>query len=339
LPLDGADGNALDATSDAGVDVDALLTLIYGVNGQLTGEVRRTVREALGKSIVASVADVRTITMALDRQKFPTPVSVRFARSDLGSALINGISFPVDRHDASVSVPGAATGSWEPHLVACFRWICRRGSIAFDIGANVGYHALMLAKLVGAEGTCYAFEPNSENCRLILLGAEQNQFANVKLMPIALSDRPGWAYFSPHIGSNGGFATRGAELSDGSGVVVPVFVLDDLQLPPPDLIKIDVEGAEYRVLKGAEKSIGRGRPAIISEFSLEMTGRVSGVPGAQYLEWIASLQYDIFLLDRITSQLVGIPSLPSFLSTWGSLIRIEDLLFMPHEKAHLLESN
>jgi len=339
LPLDGADGNALDATSDAGVDVDALLTLIYGVNGQLTGEVRRTVREALGKSIVASVADVRTITMALDRQKFPTPVSVRFARSDLGSALINGISFPVDRHDASVSVPGAATGSWEPHLVACFRRICRRGSIAFDIGANVGYHALMLAKLVGAEGTCYAFEPNSENCRLILLGAEQNQFANVKLMPIALSDRPGWAYFSPHIGSNGGFATRGAELSDGSGVVVPVFVLDDLQLPPPDLIKIDVEGAEYRVLKGAEKSIGRGRPAIISEFSLEMTGRVSGVPGAQYLEWIASLQYDIFLLDRITSQLVGIPSLPSFLSTWGSLIRIEDLLFMPHEKAHLLESN
>jgi FkbM family methyltransferase len=253
--------------------------------------------------------------------------------------LINGISFPVDRHDISVSVPGAATGSWEPHLVACFRRICRRGSIAFDIGANVGYHTLMLAQLVGSDGVCYAFEPNSENCRLILLSAEQNQLSNVKLIPIALSDRPGWAYFSPHVGSNGGFATRDAELSDGSGVVVPVFILDDLQLPPPDLIKVDVEGAEYRALKGAEKSIGRSRPAIISEFSLEMTSRVSGVTGAQYLEWIAALQYDVFLLDRVTSQLVSIPSVPSFLSSWGSHIRIEDLLFVPREKSHLIASN
>jgi FkbM family methyltransferase len=264
---------------------------------------------------------------------------VRFTAADLGSAQINGISCPVDRHDASVSVPSAAAGFWEPHLVACFRRICRRGSIAFDIGANVGYHTLMLAQLVGTEGTCYAFEPNSENCRLILLGAEQNQFVNIKLMPIALSDRPGWAYFSRHVGSNGGFATRDAELGDGRGVVVPVFMLDDLQLPPPDLIKVDVEGAEYRVLKGAEKSIGRDRPIIISEFSLEMTSRVSGVPGAQYLEWIAALEYDIFLLDRVTSQLVSIPSVPSFLAGWGSHIRIEDLLFVPREKSHLIAGN
>jgi len=333
------DGIVVHPSTDAGVDVDDLLTLIYGANGHLTGDVRRTVREALGKRVVASVADVRRITMALDRQKFPTPVSIRFAGSDLSFALINGISCPVDRHDISVSVPGAATGSWEPHLVACFRRICRQGSIAFDIGANVGYHTLMLAQLVGPGGACYAFEPNSENCRLILLGTEKNGFANVKLMPIALSDQPGWAYFSPHIGSNGGFATRNAELTDGCGVVVPMFMLDDLRLPPPDMIKVDVEGAEYRVLRGAEKSIGRSRPAIVSEFSLEMTSRVSGVSGAQYLEWLAALEYDIFLLDRSSSQIVSVPSVASFLADWGSLIRIEDLLFMPREKSHLVASN
>jgi FkbM family methyltransferase len=323
----------------AAVGVDDFLQLIYGTNRHVTDAIRQTVREVLGKSVVETVSDVRTITMALDRQRFPTPISVRFGASDLRSALVNGIACPVDRHDISVSVPGAATGSWEPHLVACFRRICRPGSIAFDIGANVGYHTLMLAQLVGSEGACYAFEPNSENCRLILLGVEQNGFTNVKLMPIALSDRPGWAYFSPHIGSNGGFSTRGAEVADGNGTVVPVFVLDDLCLPGADIIKVDVEGAEYKVLKGAEKSISRSRPAIVSEFSLEMTSRVSGVTGAQYLEWIAAFQYDIFLLDRLSSQLVNIPSVPAFLDTWGSIIRIEDLLFIPREKSVLIGSN
>jgi len=321
------------------IDLDCFLRLIYGSNAKLTETIWQNVRDALGKDVVENMSDVRSVIMRLDRQAFPTPLDVRFTAADLASAQINGISCPVDRHDASVSVPSAAAGFWEPHLVACFRRICRLGSIAFDIGANVGYHTLMLAQLVGTEGTCYAFEPNSENCRLILLGAEQNQFANIELMPIALSDRPGWAYFSRHVGSNGGFATRDAELGDGRGVVVPVFVLDDLQLPPPDLIKVDVEGAEYRALKGAEKTIGRSRPAIISEFSLEMTSRVSGVTGAQYLEWISALQYDMFLLDRVTSQLVSIRSVPSFLSAWGSPVRIEDLLFVPREKPHLIASN
>jgi protein-L-isoaspartate O-methyltransferase len=67
-----------------------------------------------------------------------------------------------------------STNVQEPHLVACFRKTCRPGSVVFDIGASVGYHTLLLATLAGSEGKCYAFEPNSENCRLILLGCERN---------------------------------------------------------------------------------------------------------------------------------------------------------------------
>ena len=85
---------------------------------------------------------------------------------------------------------------------------------------------------------------------------------------------PGWAY-SRHVGSMVGSprACRVGRRQRGRGAGV---VLHDLRLPPPDLIKVDVEGAEYRAVPGAEKAIGRGRPAIISEISLEMT---SGSPG------------------------------------------------------------
>ncbi len=321
----------------AAVDLDDFLRLIYGSNIDPMGSVPRTMRNILGKSVVETVSDVRRVTMALDRQKFPCPISVRFSASDVQSELINGVWCSVDRHDIAVSVPGSAAGSWEPHIVACFRRICLPGSIVFDIGANVGYHTLLLAQLIGDDGICYAFEPNSENCRLILLGIKRNGFANVRLMPVALSDQQGWAYFSSHIGSNGGFTTGGGlDVAAYNETVIPVFLLDDLRLPDVDVIKVDVEGAEYKALRGGERLIRRSRPVIVSEFSLEMTSRVSGVAPHQYLDWIVGMDYQIHMLDRASSKIVHTPSIEALLGNWGSNARIEDLLFVPREKIKLI---
>lgn len=314
------------------------LRLVYGENTHLTAEVQSWIQDLLGKKVVETMADARAVTMALDRQTFPTPIVVRFSPGDVGFLRVNEIECPVDRHDISVSVPGASSGHWEAHLAACFRRLCRAGSVVLDIGANVGYHTLLLATLIGEQGKCYAFEPNSENCRLILMGCERNGLRNVRLVPCALADEPGWAYFSTHIGSNGGFVTQEFISLHGHGSVVPVFTLDGFDLPVVDLIKIDVEGAEYRCLKGGGELIARSRPAIINEFSHEMIQRVSGIAPAEYLEWIAAMDYRIYRLDKVSCEIVAVDARRDLIDHWGDHVRIEDLLFLPKEKASLIAS-
>lgn len=311
-------------------------SLMYGSNARFNDDVLQRVRHLLGKDVVESMADIRAVTMALDRQDFPTPMIVRFSAEDIKFARINGINCPVDRHDISVSLPSASSGVYEPHLIACFNKICQPGSVVFDIGANIGFHSLMLSKLAGETGHVYAFEPNSENSRMILLGLEHNHVLNVTLLPVALSDQRGWEYFSSHIGSNGGFVGRQLAALHGHGTIVPTFTLDEMSLPNVDLIKVDVEGAEYKALKGGELMLSRSRPAIVCEFSIEMVNRVSGVTPAYFLNWIAGMDYRIFLLDRNSCAVEPVDSISNLLEGWGSLGRIEDLLFLPREKSRLV---
>ena len=320
------------------IPLNDFVQLVYGNNSNINDSLRSTIRGILGKDAVESMADVRAVTMALDRQSLPTPMIVRFSAEDIKFGLVNGIECPMDRHDISVSVPGAAAGSYEPHLVACFGKICRPGSVVFDIGANVGFHSLLLSKLAGEGGHVYAFEPNSENCRLILLASEHNRAVNITLLPIALSDQRGWAYFSSHLGSNGGFVSQQFVALHGHGTVVPTFTLDEMSLPKVNVIKIDVEGAEYRALKGGQVLLSRNRPAIVCEFSIEMVSRVSGVAPADFLNWIAGMDYKLFVLDRKSCAAAPVDSISAFFNGWGSPVRIEDLLFLPREKTHLIDN-
>jgi FkbM family methyltransferase len=320
------------------VNLDDFFELVYGKNGQLDDALRLRIHAILSKDVIESMDDIRAVTMALDRQSNPTPLIIRFSEQDIRFASINGIDCPVDRYDISVSAPSAFAGSFEPHLVESFKKVCRPGSTVLDIGANVGYHTLFLSRLAGESGHVYAFEPNSENCRIILLGLEHNQITNITLVPVALSDSRGWAYFSSHIGSNGGFVSQQFATLQGHGTVVPTFKLDDLSLPNVDVIKIDVEGAEYKALKGGEELLARSRPAIFCEFSMEMVQRVSGVVPLDFLGWIEGLDNKIFLLDRDTCQPIPVTSLETLFAEWGSLGRIEDLLFLPPEKTFLLNT-
>jgi FkbM family methyltransferase len=174
-----------------------------------------------------------------------------------------------------------------------------------------------------------AVEPNTENCRLLLLTIQKNHFHNVTLIPSALSDSGDWTWFGTHIGSNGGALPFNSEtLIQGFGFIVPIRRLDDIAPQGTTVIKIDVEGAEVSVLKSGLQTIERDRPSIIMEFSCEMVRRVSNIDPREALVWVEDLGYEISVIDKQSHEAVTTTA-DQLVNAWGSLSRIEDLLLTP----------
>jgi FkbM family methyltransferase len=141
--------------------------------------------------------------------------------------------------------------------------VLERDSCCVDVGANVG---TVLADMVAVapDGRHIAYEPLPDLCRELAA-----RFPAVDVRNAALSDRAGQATFSRvrRAPSQSGFRAVGAEGSDVDELTVRVERLDD-SLPDgsvPTLIKIDVEGAEEQVLRGALDTIRRHRPVVAFE--------------------------------------------------------------------------
>lgn len=146
-----------------------------------------------------------------------------------------------------------------------------------DIGSNRGEFALAAAAIdPGAK--IISFEPNPNIVAIFQEDIARNHISNIELRPYGLSDRD--STLSLHVPfDNSGAASFGGADTEAYVVEVPVHVGDDvLGDVSPDLIKIDVEGFEGRVVKGLEKLIARCRPIIISEFCPVTLGRCGSSP-------------------------------------------------------------
>lgn len=136
----------------------------------------------------------------------------------------------------------------------------RPGMVCFDIGANVGFYTLLFSELGGPQGSVVAFEPVPENCGFLRRHVSLNRCHNVVVQELALADFDGTARFdATHSSSEG-------HLSDAGSLVVRCARIDSLiaagKIAPPDLMKVDVEGAETAVLEGAAKLFARRKPII-----------------------------------------------------------------------------
>jgi FkbM family methyltransferase len=313
-----------------GTALDTALALLYPTRDP--AELRAQAQALVGDG-VADLHDVRRLLSTFDRQFFPSPVSVRFGPDDIVKhRLENGMTIFLDREDGAVSRP-LLNGDYEAHLLPIFEEFCRPGMTVVDVGANVGLYTLMASGLVGEAGRVVAVEPNSENCRLILLSLDANQAGNVELLPVALDRRRGWSNLSSHFGSNGGLVAEDASsLASGWSEIVASFALDDLVQGQVDFLKIDVEGAEGRVVAGAQGILETSRPIVTTELSLEMLPRVSGISGEEYLDGFAALGYRICLLNRETGR-ADAPTTPAqLLAEWKDPLQIEDLLLLPPDR-------
>ncbi|HEV2948249.1 MAG TPA: FkbM family methyltransferase, partial [Gemmataceae bacterium] len=259
----------------------------------------------------------RAVIGSFDRQVLNTPFAVRCSGADVSFIRVEDVMLAADAADRTVSYVLLMGQPYEPHLFRFFKEWVKPGMTLVDLGANIGFYSMVGARLVGPSGKVFSFEPNSENCRLILLSKEKNHFDNVVLYPVAASDRRGYGLFSTYIGANGGLTpTSEEQLLRPSCIVVPTFPLQDLIQERVDLIKIDTEGAEGLVINGARSLIEQYRPVVISEFSMEMLPRVSKMSGHKYLSYFQGLGYELNVISRTEEALVPITSIDGFLQNY-----------------------
>jgi FkbM family methyltransferase len=222
--------------------------------------------------------DIREI-VALSSGDFESICRMNTANAYMGNNIVlckvlSKYKMYVDSRDCGIAPHLIMDGYWESWLTQCLAKIIQPGSVCIDIGANFGYYTLMMSELCGKKGRTISIEPNPELCKYLKLSqcihgwpfeiieaALSNKKGNtVLIIPVAY---PGNASItSPHPLLNG----------ETSKIKVRTLTVDEmvqqLNLPEVDVIKIDVEGAEPLVFEGMQHTIANNPGLqIVMEYS------------------------------------------------------------------------
>lgn len=203
-----------------------------------------------------------------------------------------GFRMYVRENDWAVGRHVAELLTHEPHVTHAMRERLRPGMIVVDVGANIGYFSLLAASIVGNTGRVIAFEPSEANVTLIHRSAQLNAFENIiDVWPIGLSDVPRLMTLNLQATNGQLFASDGKHVSESEAIVKCKPLDDLLQLDRIDIVKIDVEGSEALVVRGAAKHLSRLRPVVFTEFSPPSLSVISGITGTGYLQFWLELGY------------------------------------------------
>lgn len=160
-------------------------------------------------------------------------------------------------------------GRYEKGLVSFFRRRIGEGAIVFDVGAYIGYYTLLFSYLIGPKGKVIAFEPFSAHCERLLRNLKLNNITNVTVEQCALADKIGCEIlYIPN-------ASIKASLVRQDGIkqeIIRTLTLDEyttVNKLVPDMVKIDVEGAEERLIHGAQELLKNHNPLLVIEFNNE----------------------------------------------------------------------
>jgi len=193
-------------------------------------------------------------------------------------------------------------GCYEPDTVVLLSALLSEGMTYVDVGANIGHHALIAASRVGDRGAIHAFEPTPATFDELRRNMSRNGCRNVSYNNCALGDYVGMAQFyladlSETVANSLG---RTVHVTDRQ-VSVSVRTLDDYSVDAGidrlDVLKVDVEGAELMVLRGAERTIRQFQPLIVLEFSKHTVA--FGYEAAELAQTLRNLQYELFTVGTM----------------------------------------
>jgi FkbM family methyltransferase len=189
-------------------------------------------------------------------------------------------------------------GGYENAEAGLVHRLLQPGEVAVDAGAHIGFFTMHLAAAVGPAGHVYAFEPLDEAADLLERSIEENglqQRVTFRRAAVgSASDSATLTFPVETLNSGGAYLLRDGTqpLAGNLQRAVPAVALDDLELRRPvRFIKMDVEGAEPQVLRGASRLIAEDRPIMLSELHPVQLERASGVSADAFLNQIRSIGY------------------------------------------------
>jgi FkbM family methyltransferase len=187
---------------------------------------------------------------------------------------------------------------YEPGMTAVLQRYLSPGGVFIDLGANEGYFSVLASRLVGPSGNVIAVEPQSRLENIIQTNSSLNECSNVRLIQAVVSSITGTIkiQLSPDINTGGTSLFRSTKYPLKTETV-PSFTIAEFlsrtEVERCDLIKVDVEGAEYDIFMGAEQVLKAG---VLRNIALEIHNSIletRGLSGLRLHEWILSCGYKL----------------------------------------------
>ena len=190
----------------------------------------------------------------------------------------------------------------------------RKGMVCMDIGAHYGFYTLQMARAVNKEGKVISCEPSEKNRKRLTKNVLINRFEQVKVLPVAVSNKDGEAtlfYASHNTGENTLSVRDKVDYSSQSEVVMCTLdtIATEMSLERLDFIKVDIENHEYEALEGATNTIKLFHPTILIEL-WEAYDRPWGdqrILDKSITNFLTQFGYEWFAIDR-TGHLIPVKS-------------------------------
>lgn len=246
---------------------DQLLLDVIDALEHLQGEIDHlTARPPLGPVLNGDSGELvvsryrPVISHAMHNRGLHLDAAIVEVQSDVGDLL-----FPA--FDRFMLPTIRTTGCWEPDEAAFIRQHLSLGMTALNIGANVGYTALVLAAAVGKEGLVVALEPEPLNFALLWRNLVLNDATQVLPVHAAAGESTTTITLQRSPDNAGDHRTAPQPVSVGA-VEVPLVAIDDLLEPDArvDLVSVDAQGYDHRIVRGMRELIERCHPTLLLEF-------------------------------------------------------------------------
>ena len=222
----------------------------------------------------------------------------RFLRITTRDGIKLRLTNPLEYHQRTLLYTNLA---YEPEVTSIMTSILEEGDTFFDVGANLGYYTLLASKRVGFHGQVHAFEPAPQQFEHLSLNVRINRATNVVLNNVALSEATGEREMQFSLGWNQGTHSFGATEGATTTGLVRCRTIDEYvasnRIERIDALKVDVEGAELLVFRGAEKTIRSFLIPVIFFEACEHHARALGNSTIEVKSYLRQLGYDIFRLN------------------------------------------